>query len=280
VGKTALGVAAVRARESRRPDRLFADPYAQAFLDAAPGVIPEELTGRDLAALGPMAALGAVFAAHGVLRTRFFDDYLLAATTAGCRQVVLLAAGLDTRGFRLAWPAGVRLFEVDLPDVLGFKERVLAGRSVRPRCARAVVPTDLRGNWADALAAVGFQPAIPTAWLAEGLLVYLSAEQASTLLTGIGALSAPGSHLAFERGGIADNSLLAQASAMPAMAEYTRLWHGGLGPDVSDWLGGHGWRVRTHDRAVLATSYGRPDPDSASGDFLTAIRVAAAVSPS
>src|SRR5215467_11736617 len=97
VGKTALGVAMVRARESRRDDRLFDDPWAQAFVDAAPGAFPEEpKTTEEVAALGPMASLGAVFYAHGVIRTRFFDDYLTAATAARCSQVVLLAAGLDT----------------------------------------------------------------------------------------------------------------------------------------------------------------------------------------
>jgi hypothetical protein len=126
VEKTALGVAMVRARESRREDRLFDDPYAQAFVDAAPGAFPEEpATSEERAALGPMASLGAVFYFHGVIRTRFFDDYLTAAVAAGCSQVVLLAAGLDTRAFRLAWPENTRVFEVDLPDVLAFKETVL-----------------------------------------------------------------------------------------------------------------------------------------------------------
>jgi methyltransferase (TIGR00027 family) len=135
VAKTALGVARARARESRREDRLFGDPYAQAFVEAAPGVFPQEpATWQQRAALGPLAPLGAAFHAHAVIRTRFFDDYLAGAAGAGCRQVVLLAAGLDTRAFRLAWPAGVRLFEVDLPGVLAFKEPVLAACGAVPRC--------------------------------------------------------------------------------------------------------------------------------------------------
>lgn len=273
VGKTALGVAAVRARESRRPDRLFDDPYAQAFLDAAPGVLPDEqVSERDLAAWGPMASLGAVFHAHGVLRTRFFDDYLLAATAAGCEQVVLLAAGLDTRAFRLAWPDGVRLFEVDLPDVLNFKQRVLADQAARPRCKRVIVPADLRDTWSLTLVAAGFQETAPTAWLAEGLLIYLSADETAGMLTTAGELSAPDSQLAFEHGGMTADSLLALARTMPAMAEYTALWQGGLGTDAPRWLADHGWRVHTHDRAALVISYGRPNPDEASGGFLTAVR--------
>ncbi len=110
MGKTALGVALRRAQESRRPDRLFDDSYAEAFVAAAPGTFPE-----DHAASSELVSLGVLFSFHAVIRTRFFDDYLLAACAAGCRQVVLLAAGLDTRAFRLPWPPGVRLFELDLP---------------------------------------------------------------------------------------------------------------------------------------------------------------------
>lgn len=273
VGKTALGVASVRARESRRPDRLFDDPYAQAFLDAAPGVLPNEpVSERDVAAWGPMASLGAVFHAHGALRTRFFDDFLLTATAAGCEQVVLLAAGLDARAFRLPWPDGVRLFEVDLPAVLTFKQRVLAGQSASPRCERVMVPADLRGDWSRTLVAAGLRETAPTAWLAEGLLIYLSADETAAMLTTVGELSAPGSRLAFEHGGIATDSLLARARTMPALAEYTALWQGGLGTDAPTWLADHGWHVHTHDRAALAASYGRPDPDAANGAFLTAVR--------
>ncbi len=170
IAKTALGVAAVRALESRRPDRLFDDPYAQAFLDAAPPVLPEEpRTAGERASLGPLASLGAVFAFHGVIRTRFFDDDLLAACRGGCRQVVVLTAGLDTRAYRLAWPAGTHLFEVDLPDVLRFKGQVLAQETAVPRCAHTIVAADLREDWSAELTNAGFQATTPTAWLAEGL---------------------------------------------------------------------------------------------------------------
>jgi methyltransferase (TIGR00027 family) len=270
MGKTALGVAAVRAQESQRPDSLFDDPYAQAFLDAAPGAFAaEHATAQDRR---PMATLGAAFAFHGVLRTRFFDDHLLTATAAGCAQVVLLAAGLDTRAFRLPWPAGVHVFEIDLPDVLTFKEGVLSEQAARPQCTRTIVPADLRANWAERLTQAGFRVATPTMWLAEGLLLYLSAEDATALLDEVGGLSAPGSHLAFEHGGIADNSLLSHARAMPTMDQYTELWKGGLGPDTPEWLTRHGWRVRTHDQATFAASYNRAVPDSSSGEFITAER--------
>lgn len=275
VGKTALGVARVRTEEGRRPDRLFDDPYVKAFLDAAPGAFAEEeraVSGDGLAPSGPLASLGAAFYSHGVIRTQFFDDYLLAACAAGCRQVVLLAVGLDARAFRLGWPDGVVLFEVDLPEVLAFKDRVLAEHEAVPRCERAVVPADLRGDWAARLTAAGFRPEEATAWLAEGLLVYLSADETARLLDDVGRLSAPGSHLSFERGGIADAALLAEARQMPAMDEYAALWKGGLGEDAPGWLARHGWRTQTHDFAAVAASHGRLAPDSVGGGFLTALR--------
>ncbi|TDC09690.1 SAM-dependent methyltransferase [Nonomuraea longispora] len=273
VAKTALGVAVVRARESLRDDRLFNDPYAQEFLDAAPGAFPEQPDLADgRAEAGPVASLGAVFAFHAVLRTRFFDDYLLAATRTGCPQVVLLAAGLDTRALRLAWPSKVTVFELDLPEVFAFKEEVLAGCGAVPTCERQTVPVDLRGNWTDALVATGFDPTVPTAWLAEGLLLYLTADEAARLLTAAGELSTPGSQLAFEHSGIASSALLAQTCGMPAIKQYTSLWKGGLGDDAPGWLSRHGWRPQIHDRAELAASYGRPVPGQSSGGFLTAVR--------
>jgi methyltransferase (TIGR00027 family) len=272
VAKTALGVAMVRARESLRDDRLFNDPYAQRFLDAAPGAFPEEPTSaEDLAALGPLASLGAVFAFHGVLRTRFFDDYLLTATAAGCAQVVLLAAGLDTRALRLPWRGEVRVFELDLPEVFAFKEAVLTECDAVPTCERRIVPVDLRASWTGELVAAGFDPTAPTAWLAEGLLLYLTADEAARLLTAVGELSAPGSQLAFEHSGIADTTLLAQTRGMPTMEQYTSLWKGGLGQDAAGWLSRHHWRPQIHDLAELAASYGRPVPSPSSGGFLTAV---------
>jgi methyltransferase (TIGR00027 family) len=188
--------------------------------------------------------------------------------------VVLLAAGLDTRAFRLAWPDRVRLFELDLPEMLAFKEQVLAAQHAVPRCQRTVVAADLRGHWPAALAAAGLQPTRPTAWLAEGLLIYLSADQAAHLLTAVAELSAPTSQLAFEHGTIADTPLLARARATPAMDQFTKLWQGGLGADAPDWLIRHGWQAHSHDRAALAAAYGRAVPSSSSGGFVTAVRPA------
>jgi methyltransferase (TIGR00027 family) len=274
VGKTALGVARVRAHESQREDRLFDDPYAQAFVDAAPGAFPEEQAVRGSPdAHGPLALLGAAFYAHAVIRTRFYDDYLIAATAAGSRQVVLLAAGLDTRAFRLAWPAGTRVFELDLPGVLACKEAVLNARGAVPRCERVTVPADLRGDWPTQLTAAGFDRARPATWLVEGLIIYLTAGEAGRMLSQVGGLSAPGSRLAFEHDPAGPDALTARARQIPAMRKYASLWKGGLG-DPPGWLAGHGWRPEFHGLAALGRSYRRPVPDSARSGFLTAVRVA------
>jgi methyltransferase (TIGR00027 family) len=274
VGKTALGVARVRALESQRADRLFDDPYAQAFLDAAPGAFPEERAVRERpAAHGPLASLGAAFSAHAVIRTRFYDDFLTAATAAGSRQVVLLAAGLDTRAFRLAWPAGTRVFELDLPGVLAFKKAVLDAHGAVPRCERVTVPADLREDWPAQLAAAGFGPAEPSTWLAEGLIIYLTAGEAERLLSLAGDLSVPGGRLAFEHDPAGLDTMTATARQIPAMRKYTALWKGGLG-DPPRWLADHGWRPEFHGLAALGRSYRRPVPDSARSGFLTAERVA------
>ncbi len=277
VGKTALGVARVRARESQREDRLFDDPYAQAFVDAAPGAFPEERAVRERpAAYGPLASLGAAFYAHAIIRTRFYDEYLTAATAAGGRQVVLLAAGLDTRAFRLAWPAGTRVFELDLPGVLAFKEAVLGARGAVPRCERVTVPADLREDWPSRLTAAGFGPARPATWLAEGLVIYLTAGEAGRLFTLVTELSAPGGRLAFEHDPAGLDTMTATARQLPAMRKYTSLWKGGLG-DPPGWLSSHGWQPRFHELATLARSYRRPVPGPGRSGFLTAVRVASVV---
>jgi len=155
--------------------------------------------------------VGAAFYAHGVIRTRFFDEFLTRAVAGKCRQVVLLAAGLDTRAFRLTWPKPVRLYEIDLPDVLAFKHEVLTRSGASPRCERTVVPADLRADWPARLEKAGFSADQPAAWLTEGLMLYLTASQAASLLCAVSRLSAPVSRLSFEHAPMAANDLLVQA---------------------------------------------------------------------
>jgi methyltransferase (TIGR00027 family) len=267
VGRTALGVARIRARESDRADRLFHDPYAEAFAAAAPGAVAERP-----APPGESGSLDAIFQARVAIRTRFLDDYLLAAAAAGCRQVVLLAAGMDTRGYRLEWPAGTRLFEIDQPDVLAFKDAVLNSRGAVPRCHRAALAADLREDWTGPLLGSGLRPGERTAWLAEGLLIYLTAEEAGRLLEAVTGVSAPGSQIAFEYNDSADGGPISRARARPGMSGLAALWKGGLGADTPDWLARHGWQVQTYDIGAVAAGYSRRVPGRASGGFLTATR--------
>jgi methyltransferase (TIGR00027 family) len=213
-----------------------------------------------------------LFYPHAVVRTRFYDEYLLAVTAAGYEQIVLLAAGLDTRAFRLRWPKTVRLFELDFPAVLDFKQRVLADQGAVPGCSRATVPVDLCKDWSRELLAAGFQQATPTVWLAEGLLLYLSHEEAARMLTRVGELSVPGSRLSFEHITPDDHVLIARAVAMDDTGQLAMLWKGGLGEHAAQWLTHHGWRSQIHLRHVLAAHYGRPFDDPSGGGFLTAER--------
>ncbi len=270
VGKTALGAAMVRAHESRRADSLFNDPYAEAFLMAAPGAFDVEQRAAKAGA-GDMASWGATLWSHAVIRTRFFDDYLLDATARGIRQVVLLAAGLDTRAYRLRWPHGVHVYELDLPEVMGFKGKVLTERAAASRCERTVVPIDLRKDWTVALSKAGLSSSEPTAWLAEGLLIYLSARESADLLTRVGELSASRSQVAFEVENLGTDLMWTQARQTPAMQQYTKLWKGGL-PDAPGWLAANGWEPQLHDRATVALRYGRPQAGPSIGGFVVAAR--------
>ena len=132
------------------------------------------------------------------VRTRFFDDFFTAAADAGIRQAVILAAGLDTRGYRLPWPTGTVVFEVDQPEVIAFKTTTLDDLGAVPKATRKTVAIDLRDDWPAALREAGFDPAQPTAWIAEGLLPYLPPDAQDRLFDHITALSAPGSRLATE----------------------------------------------------------------------------------
>jgi methyltransferase (TIGR00027 family) len=268
VSETALGAAEMRAEESLRPDRLFNDPYAAAFVAAAPPLFPDLPSIVDDPAL---AALKEEFVTGVAIRTRFYDDYLLTACAEGCRQVVLLAAGLDTRAFRLKWPRDLRLFEVDLPELFTFKDAVLEQQGATPTCSRTVVGIDLREDWSARLTAVGFDAMRPSAWTAEGLLPYLSNDDAARLLTNVGELSTTGSRLSFDYDEFTAGSTLSKLRITPGMEEVASMWEGGLSESAVDWMRAHGWLVTTRDRAPLASGYGRPLADP-TGGFLEATR--------
>jgi len=203
VGATALGVAGGRAAETNGPDPLISDPYAQLFLEAAgdgiwqiyqDGGLSAELVGLDPQLADRIQAM----LGYTACRTKFFDDYFLAAAGDGIRQAVILAAGLDSRAWRLAWPEGCVVYEIDQPKVLAFKTATLESHEVSPIASHVGVGIDLRLDWPAALVEAGFDPAVPTAWSAEGLLPYLTAEAQDLLFDRVESLSAPGSRVAVE----------------------------------------------------------------------------------
>jgi methyltransferase (TIGR00027 family) len=255
---TAVMTAALRASEQERADRLFDDPLAAAFVAAA-GV-----------AEVPLPPGASEFAA---VRTRFFDDAARAAARAGIWQVVLLAAGLDARAFRLDWPPGVRLYELDLPETFAVKEPVLAARSAIARCARIVVPADLGGRWGRPLRAAGYDAGAATVWLAEGLLPYFDGPATDRLLAAVTARSAPGSRFAFDY----LEHAAADQPAVRATAEAIRRSGAELSTMDSpvERLSGTGWQVEVSRVPALAQRYGRPLPP---GTDLAASNTAALVS--
>ena len=175
-------MAAVRAIETQRPDGLFKDPLAAL------------LAGEDIIAeITPSAQQ---YEDNGkpvvIVRTRFFDDFLM-SEAASIRQIVILGAGMDSRAFRLPWPSDTHLYELDRPEVLEYKMSVLG--NIQSKCHRHLIPVDIRESWADKLIASGYQVEIPCIWLMEGILYYLSENEVYELLKIITQLSAQESWL-------------------------------------------------------------------------------------
>lgn len=222
VGATATMVAAARAVASAGDDPLISDPYAEPLVRAvgidfftrlATGELKVEDLDADNSAVG-MARMTDNMA----VRTKFFDEFFLAAGggnsaeaagggnsakaagEAGIRQAVILASGLDARAYRLAWPTGTTVYEIDQPEVIAFKTQTLTAIGAEPTAQLRTVAVDLRFDWPAALRAAGFDAAQPTAWSAEGLLGYLPPEAQDRLLDTITELSAPGSWIAVESG--------------------------------------------------------------------------------
>lgn len=239
VSGTALWTVRMRAQESARSDALFDDPLAAEFLARA----------QEAGSPPGSGVLQQVLPDWLAVRTRFFDDHLLAVTRDGCTQVVLLGAGLDTRAQRLDWPDGIDLFEVDLPAVHAFKERIVSGHP--PAVARRVpVAADLLADWRGPLLSAGFDPGRPTAWLCEGLLFYLAPAAVDRLVAVASELSAPGSTLGAE-------CLNADAADSPFVRPWLEALSGSGTPwvwhlaDAEHWWGERGWRAQVADLLAL-----------------------------
>ncbi len=290
VGWTALMVAAGRAVETHRPEPLVEDPYAELFVARAhtPQPVPTrpdqpwpdpERRGDEPTAVDEFWSMMSTY--QGV-RSRFFDRALLGAAAGGADQVVLLAAGLDARAYRLDWPAGTTLFEIDQEQVLAFKDETLAGEGARERCRRVTVPVDLRDDWPGALREAGFDPSRPSAWLAEGLLPFLPAEAQTALLARVGELAAADSTVVVEDFAGAFEQLQRDPAlsrfGLPFGVEMRGLVDlSEQRPDPADQLDAWGFRTERVPTGEVAASWGRPLTPTSTGtsldnDFLVARR--------
>ena len=264
IGMTAVGVAYVRAQESLRPDRLFEDPLAAAFIEESGWAPPSELMPDLAESSDEMKAYWGSIAAYVIVRTKFLDDYVNDAITAGIRQFVILGAGLDARPFRLGWPAQTRVFELDVRDVNEFKERALARVSVRPKTERVVVEADLTEEWMPSLKRAGFDPSMPVAWMAEGLLIYFTHDQNESLLATVSETSPPGSRIAMtlaRKGSLDVPDMVVDAGPSGARS-VPGMWKSESPDDPVEWLRGHGWDADVFDSRERAAAYGRPMPAS------------------
>jgi methyltransferase (TIGR00027 family) len=293
VGATATMVAAARAVATRADRPLINDPFAEPLVravgvDLLTRLATGEVNANDLNDVhdGATGSAGAMsrMADNMAVRTKFFDEFFLDATNAGIKQAVILASGLDARAYRLQWPAGTVVYEVDQPQVIGFKSRTLADLGAAPTAERRVVAIDLREDWPAALRAAGFDPSQPTAWSAEGLLGYLPPDAQDRLLDTITELSAPGSRLATES---APNPEPGDEEKMKErMQTISERWraHGfdldmaglvyfGERNEAAPYLSGHGWQLTSASIRELFDANGLApleDDDMRMGEMLYA----------
>lgn len=280
VGSTALGVAAARAAETVSENPLIQDPFAQVFLDAAgPGMwslTSDPKLSAALTELEPdLGAHAQVMVDFMAVRTKWFDELFLDAVSSGIRQVVILASGLDSRSWRLPWPDGTTVYELDQAKVLEFKSGALARHGAQPTARLVSVAVDLREDWPKALQEAGFDASAPTMWSAEGLLRYLPAAAQDLLFERIDALSAPGSRLATNgpsKNAVNPELLASQreqstrfraAAAQVLGAEIPNveeLWYPEERTEIVDWLGEHGWEASSIGMADLLARHGRNIP--------------------
>lgn len=296
VGTTAVMVAAARAAETARPDPLISDPFARILVEGAGGgvwglMMDEDWVARAVDVDPEGAAIFAHMGSYQAVRTRFFDDFFIAAGETGIRQVVILASGLDSRAYRLDWPAGTTVFEIDQPKVLEYKESVLSEHGVQATSTRREVAIDLRQDWPKALRDAGFDASVPTAWLAEGLLMYLPADAQDRLFAQITELSAAGSRIAAETAPTQAEErrqqmkerfeVIKEKFGITDSLDVGELMYNDLDrADVAEWLGAHGWdssavqsaaEMRRLDRWALPDGPDSP-ADDAFSQFVTATR--------
>jgi len=285
VGVTATGVAAARALASREPNPLINDPFAEPLVKAVGTDVFTKMLSGEIELGDEDPAFDRRRMAEGMaVRTRYFDDFFTTATDSGLRQAVILASGLDSRAYRLSWPAGTVMFEVDQPQVIEFKTRTLNGLGAEPTTDLRVVGVDLRNDWPAALRAKGFDVATPTAWIAEGLLVYLPPNAQDQLFDNIASLSAPGSRLATEF--VPSTDIFSDERSQARSERWRRL---GINVDMKElvyhgershlirYLEAGGWQVSADDVPDLYAANGFTLPDDEQGAAMADVKYITAI---
>jgi methyltransferase (TIGR00027 family) len=284
VGATATGVAAARALASRGPNPLIDDPFAEPLVKAVgTEVFTKMLSGEVNFEQADPSFNPRQMAERIAVRTRYFDNFFTAATDSGIRQAVILASGLDARGYRLPWRSGTTVYEIDQPQVIEFKTTTLADLGVRPTADLRAVGIDLRNDWPAALRAKGFDIAQPTAWIAEGLLIYLPPDAQDQLFDNIASLSVSGSRLATEF--VPDTDVFTDERAQARSERWRRL---GLNVDMRElvyhgkrshvirYLEAGGWHVTADAVPDLYTANGFTLPDDEGGQALADVKLISA----
>ena len=281
VGATATMVAAARAMATTADNALINDPFAEPLVRAV-GVdfftrlVTGELRPEGLDSDNETVGMQRM-TENMAVRTKFFDEFFLTATQAGIRQAVILASGLDSRAYRLAWPSGTTVYEIDQPDVIEFKTKTLAELGAEPTAKRRTVAMDLRYDWPSALIEEGFDPNQPTAWSAEGLLGYLPPDAQDRLLDTITELSVPGSRVAVES--VPNIDPADHEKAIERMQAASARWrdHGfdldfaelvylGDRNEAASYLGDHGWQLSRNSVKELFATNGLPPVDEDNED--------------
>jgi len=283
VGATATMVAAQRALSNR--EGLIDDPFAEPLVRAVGlDFFVRALDGEiEFDEVDPEFSMRR--AAEGMtVRTRWFDKLFTDAAAAGVRQAVILAAGLDARAYRLDWPAGTTVYELDQPEVIDFKTKTLASLDAKPTADRLTIAIDLRNDWPKALLDNGFDPAQPTAWIAEGLLIYLPPDAQDLLFDRINELSAPGSRVATEH--IPDTSMFSDERSVQIRErmkkygsdiEIQDLIYHGERSHVTEYLTAHGWDVTAQTMREAYAANGFDFPDNETIGFFSNLSYVAAV---